>query len=144
MTQQNLSMALFSEILAMDHIAKSALAKALPKGMEISHFAVLNYLHTLGEERSPGQLARSFSVTKGAMTNTLSKLETAGYVAIRPAWDDARRKLVAISPAGVTAHDLALGNIAPLAQKIEDRLGADDLKSLLRAFRRIREVFSQV
>ncbi len=144
MSDPKLSMALFSEILAMDHIAKSAIARSLPKGMEISHFAVLNYLQNLsGGERSPGQLARSFNVTKGAMTNTLNKLEIAGYVAIRPAWEDARRKHVAISPAGIRACEDALAALSPLARSIETGLGEDELKSLLKGFRRLRIAFTK-
>ena len=48
------------------------------------------------------------------MTNTLGKLEISGYIHIRPDWDDARRKLVAISPAGVRARDDAIALVAPL------------------------------
>mgnify|MGYP002062747118 CR=1 FL=1 len=33
---------------------------------------------------SPAQLARTFHVTRGAMTNTLGKLEWAGHVHIHP------------------------------------------------------------
>ncbi|HNK68572.1 MAG TPA: helix-turn-helix domain-containing protein, partial [Flavobacteriales bacterium] len=47
------------------------------KGMELSHFSVLNHLARTGEERTPAQLARAFHVTRGAMTNTLTKLEWA-------------------------------------------------------------------
>lgn len=68
--------------------------------MEISHFSVLNHLVFVGGERSPAQLANTFHVTRGAMTNTLAKLEWAGYVHVRPDWDDARRKMVAISRPG--------------------------------------------
>ncbi len=46
------------------------------------------------------------------MTNTLGKLEWAGYVHIRPDWDDARRKFVAISPAGRAARDAAIAAIS--------------------------------
>lgn len=143
MSENKQALALLSEVLAMEHIAKAALSKALPKGMEISHFAVLNYLHATGDERSPGQLSRSFNVTKGAMTNTLSKLETAGYVAIRPAWDDARSKLVALSPAGKQAREMALSSMAPLIETLERELGEEDLKQMLRGFRRLRVLFSQ-
>ena len=93
----SLAVSLFSEILMADQLARSRLTKALPKGMELSHFSVLNHLARVGLERSPAQLAKAFHVTRGAMTNTLSKLEVAGYIHIRPDWDDARRKMVAIS-----------------------------------------------
>ena len=66
-----------------------------------------------GGDRTPAQLARAFHVTRGAMTNTLGRLEWAGYVHVRPDWDDARRKLVTISPAGRAARDAAIAAITP-------------------------------
>jgi DNA-binding MarR family transcriptional regulator len=83
-----------------DQLARNRLSKALPKGMELSHFSVLNQLARSNEEKTPAQLARIFHVTRGAMTNTLNRLEWAGHIHVRPDWDDARRKLIAISPAG--------------------------------------------
>ena len=77
---QNLAVTLFSEILVVDQLARSLVVSVLPKGMELSHFSVLNHLAFAGEERSPAQLARTFHLTRGAMTNTLSKLEWAGWV----------------------------------------------------------------
>src|SRR6056297_3025704 len=99
----SLAVALFSEILTNDQLIRSRLSRVLPKGMEISHFAVLNHLARTGEERSPAQLAKSFHVTRGAMTNTLSKLEWAGYVHIRPDWEDARRRHIGHHADGVGA-----------------------------------------
>ena len=60
--------------------------------MAISHLSVLNHLSSLQNEKTPMQLAKSFHVTKGAMTNTLSKLEASGYIDIRPDLNDARKK----------------------------------------------------
>jgi len=97
---EEVAIALFGELFMADQLARARIGKALPKGMELSHFAVLNHLARIGEERTPAQLARAFHVTRGAMTNTLNRLEWAGHVHIRPDWDDARRKFVAISPAG--------------------------------------------
>lgn len=99
-TSDPLSIALFSELFMADQLARNRLSKALPKGMELSHFSVLNHLARANEERTPAQLARLFHVTRGAMTNTLNRLEWAGHIHIRPDWDDARRKFVTISPAG--------------------------------------------
>ena len=101
----SLSVALFSEMFMADQLARTALSKALPKGMELSHFSVLNHLARSGEAKSPAQLAKSFHVTRGAMTNTLNKLEWAGHIHVHPDWDDARRKQITISPAGRKARD---------------------------------------
>lgn len=133
-----LAVALFSEIFMVDQLARARLSKALPKGMEISHFSVLNHLARTQDERSPAQIARTFNVTRGAMTNTLTKLEWAGHVHIRPDWDDARRKFVAISPSGLKARDAALEAIAPLIHEVVDDIGADKVRSALPILRALR------
>ena len=133
-----LAVSLISEILTADQLLRNRLSKVLPKGMEISHFSVLNHLAFTGQERTPAQLASSFHVTRGAMTNTLSKLEWAGYVHIRPDWDDARRKLVAISPAGRRARDQALASITPLLNEVVGDLGQDKVRATLPILRKLR------
>jgi DNA-binding MarR family transcriptional regulator len=134
-----LAVALFSEIFMADQLARNRLSRALPKGMELSHFSVLNHLAHSNVERSPAQLARAFHVTRGAMTNTLNKLEWAGHVHIRPDWDDARRKFVAISPAGRAARDTALQAITPIIAEVVEAIGTDKVKSTLPVLRGIRE-----
>jgi len=133
-----ISVLLFSEIFMADQLARARLTKALPKGMEISHFSVLNHLATTQEERTPAQLAKTFNLTRGAMTNTLNKLEWAGHVHIRPDWDDARRKFVAISPAGVKARETALSAITPLLRDLTNGLGADKIRTILPILRELR------
>lgn len=138
-TTNNLAVTLFSEILAVDQLARANVAKVLPKGMELSHFSVLNHLAHSGAERSPGELARTFHLTRGAMTNTLGKLEWAGWVHIRPDWDDARRKMVAISPSGITARDAALNAIAPLIAQVVKDIGPDKVRATLPVLREMRK-----
>jgi DNA-binding MarR family transcriptional regulator len=134
----NLAVSLFSEILAVDQLARANVAKVLPKGMELSHFSVLNHLAYSNAEKSPGELARTFHLTRGAMTNTLGKLEWAGWVHIRPDWDDARRKMVAISPAGLSARNAALQAIAPLIAGIVADIGTDKVRAALPVLREMR------
>ncbi|MCZ0811319.1 MAG: MarR family winged helix-turn-helix transcriptional regulator [Pseudomonadota bacterium] len=134
----SLAVALFSEILTNDQLIRNRLSRVLPKGMEISHFSVLNHLARAGDERSPAQLAKSFHVTRGAMTNTLSKLEWAGYVHIRPDWDDARRKMVAISPAGRQARNAAIAAIAPMISELVGELGDEKVRATLPVLRELR------
>ncbi|WP_299749592.1 MarR family winged helix-turn-helix transcriptional regulator [uncultured Boseongicola sp.] len=136
-----LAIALFSEIFMADQLARARLSKALPKGMELSHFSVLNHLSRTGSERTPAQLARAFHITRGAMTNTISRLEAAGYVHIRPDWDDARRKFVAISPAGKRARDAALSAIVPILNDAVDAAGHEKVRQALPVLREIRKRF---
>ena len=118
-----LAISLFSELLTADQLLRNRLTRVLPNKMEISHFSVLNQLARGGSEKTPAQLAKAFHVTRGAMTNTLGKLEAAGYVHIRPDWDDARRKQVSISPAGLSARDAAIAAITPLINEMVEELG---------------------
>ena len=72
------------------------------------------------------------------MTNTLNRLEWAGHVHIRPDWDDARRKFVAISPSGRAARDAAVHAIAPLIAEVVQALGADRVRAVLPVLRDLR------
>lgn len=141
-TQDSLAVALFSEIFMADQLARNRLSRALPRGMELSHFSVLNHL-ARGGERTPAQLARTFHVTRGAMTNTLSKLEWAGHVHIRPDWDDARRKLVTISPSGRAARDAAIAAITPVIGEVVEQIGAEKVRAVLPVLREVRTRFGQ-
>jgi DNA-binding MarR family transcriptional regulator len=132
--------ALFSEIVMVETLARNRLTRALPRGMELSHFMVLNHFARLGGEKTPAQLARIFHVTKGAMTNTVARLEAAGYVHVRPDWEDGRRKQVSISPAGMAARDRAVEAIAPVFDDVVAGLGLERMRATLPTLRRLREV----
>lgn len=135
-----IAIALFSEIIASEQLMRGRLSRALPKGMELSHFMVLNFLSRQQRERTPLQLANAFNLTKGAMTNTLSKLDAQGYIHIRPDWDDARSKKVAISDAGDRARDEAILSIIPLFDEVMEGLDTDRVKDGLRFLREFRSV----
>ena len=137
-TTDNLAISLFSEVFMADQLARNLVGRALPKGMELNHFSVLNHLAHSSEERSPAQLADAFHVTRGAMTNTLNKLEWAGHVHIRPDWDDARRKFVSISPAGRAARDAAVAAIAPIIGDVVKAIGPEKVRAALPVLRELR------
>ena len=136
----DLAVPLFAELFMADQLARARLGKVLPRGMELSHFSVLNHLARKQEERTPAQLAKSFHVTRGAMTNTLGKLEMAGHIHIRPDWDDARRKFVSISPAGRQARDAALHAIAPVIGALATRIGTEKVRAVLPVLRELRSI----
>ncbi|MBY4894353.1 MarR family transcriptional regulator [Jannaschia sp. EhC01] len=133
-----LSVALFSEVFMIDQLARARLSKALPKGMELSHFSVLNHLVASADEKTPAQLARAFHLTRGAMTNTLNKLEWAGHIHVRPDWDDARRKLISISPAGRRAREAAISAIVPILTEAVAEIGPAKVRDTLPLLREVR------
>jgi DNA-binding MarR family transcriptional regulator len=132
--------ALFSEIVMVETLARSRLARVLPKGMELSHFMVLNHFARLGGEKTPAQLARIFHVTKGAMSNTVARLDAAGYIHVRPDWEDGRRKWVSLSPAGQAARDRAIAAIAPVFDDAVAGVGLERMRTALPILRRLREL----
>jgi DNA-binding MarR family transcriptional regulator len=132
------AVALFGELFMADQLARNRISKVLPKGMELSHFSVLNHLARINDERTPAQLAKSFHVTRGAMTNTLNRLEWAGHIHIRPDWEDARQKFVAISPSGRAARDSAVATVVPLIAEVVQSLGAERVRALLSVLRELR------
>ena len=136
---ESLAASLFSELLIVEQLARAMLGNVLPGGMQISHFSVINLLAHINEERSPAQLAEAFHLTRGAMSNTLARLEWAGYVHIRPDWDDARRKFVSISPAGRAARDAALAAIMPAMSDIVRDIGTDRIRATLPVLRALRD-----
>lgn len=134
-----LAASLFAELLASEQLARAMVTRSLPRGMQLSHFSVLNLLAHLNEERTPAQLAEAFHVNRSAMTNTVARLEWAGHVHVRPDWDDARRKWVALSPAGRAARDAALSAFLPLLSDIVRDIGAAEVRRALPVLRRLRE-----
>ncbi|MEQ1783915.1 MAG: helix-turn-helix domain-containing protein, partial [Hyphomonadaceae bacterium] len=85
---------LFTEIGIINQLSSNRLERELPDGMSLAQFGVLNHFVRLGGQWAPTRLARAFQVTKGAMTNTLQRLEAQGLVKVVPDPKDARAKLV--------------------------------------------------
>ena len=130
---------LLSEIATIEQLARNKLDNALPKDLNISSFSVLNHFSGSKAEKTPLQLARSFHVTKGAMTNTLNKLEKQGYIHVRPDWNDARKKCVSISQSGIDARNNAMKSIKPILDEIIQKTNHMTKKSLLGDLRNFRE-----
>ena len=137
-----LAIALFSEISTIDQLLKSRILKKLPFNMELSHFALLNHFAILGGEKTPAQLAKSFNITKGAITNTVNKLSNIGFVHVRPDWDDGRKKLVSISQTGINARNEAVSAIEPLFEDLLKIIGTRNVKIMIPLLRDLRMVLN--
>jgi hypothetical protein len=57
---------------------------------------------------------------------------------VRPDWDDARRKLITISAAGLRAREDALTAIAPILSDAVSEIGADRVRAALPVIREMR------
>lgn len=78
-------------------------------GLGEGEFDVLAALRRAGApyERAPGELAAHTMVTTGAMTKRIDRLERAALVTRRPATDDRRGRVVALTDAGLRLIDEA-------------------------------------
>lgn len=102
-----------TEISIISQLANARLERSLPEGMSAAQFGVLTHFMRRGGEESPAQLARAFQVTKGAMTNTLQRLEAQGFVRVVGDEADGRRKRVSLTAEGARAYDAAIMAVRP-------------------------------
>lgn len=110
----------FTEIGIIDQLVTSRVERSLPAGLSYAQFGVLTHFARRGGQESPAQLAKAFQVTKGAMTNTLQRLEAQGYVLVEPDAEDGRKKLVSITTSGLAAYDRGLMGMRPMMDALRE------------------------
>lgn len=121
----------FNEIGIIAQLSGNKLERVLPEGMSLAQFSVLNHFCRIGGAWSPTRLAAAFQVTKGAMTNTLQRLEAQGFVVIRPDDDDARAKLVEITDAGRRARETGVRATGVIVAGLADLVPLSEVKAAL-------------
>jgi DNA-binding MarR family transcriptional regulator len=121
----------FAEIGAIGQLTRNRLERALPDGLSHAQFSLLVRLAHHGTQENPAQLAQAFQVTKGAMTNTLQRLEAQGFVAIVGDAADGRRKRVSITPKGLATHDRALAATRPVMDALRSRFSDSEFAAAL-------------
>jgi DNA-binding MarR family transcriptional regulator len=82
------------------------------------------FQHLVGGAITIGALAERLGVTQQAASKSVADLERRGYVRRMPDPDDARARLVGLTPRGKAAIEAARRHRATLAAELENRLGA--------------------
>lgn len=108
----------FNEIGIVSQLSGNAFEKAMPEGMTLAQFSVLNHLCRLGDGWTPHRIARAMQVTKGAMTGTLKHLEGKELVVITPDATDGRSKRVTITDKGRAMRDACIASMAPMMRAL--------------------------
>ncbi len=129
---------LFNEIGIIEQLARNRLERVLPEGLKSSQFGVLNHFARLGGASGPARLAAAFQVTKGAMTNTLQRLEKRGLVQIVADPEDGRAKLVSITEAGLNMRDRCVERVGPMIAELSTELSDKELGRVLPILEKIR------
>ena len=127
------------EIAIIEQLTRHQLERVLPDGLLQPHFAVLLHLRGVGDGRSPLRIARAMQVVKGAMTNTLHRLEARGLVRVEPDPRDGRAKCVFITTAGTELIDQAAQAITPMFQKMSEVLSEAEVTTILPLLQRLRQ-----
>jgi DNA-binding MarR family transcriptional regulator len=138
-SEDPLAFRLFTEIGVIEQLARNRLERGLPDGLKVSQFVVLNHLVRLGGEWSPARLASAFQVTKGAMTNTLQRLEIRALVRIVADPRDGRAKLVTITDAGRDMRADCVASVSPFLADLSQALSDQDLAKALPVLEKIRK-----
>lgn len=129
---------LFTEVGIIDQLVTARLEASLPDGMSAAQFGVLTHFSRRGGAQTPAQLARAFQVTKGAMTNTVQRLEARGLVSVVPDPGDGRRKLVSMTPAGAAAYEQAVAALRPSYAGLREAFSDAEFDAALPFLRRLR------
>jgi DNA-binding MarR family transcriptional regulator len=131
MTADPVHFRVLNEIGIINQLAQTAFERAMPPGMTLAQFIVLNHFVRLGGTKGPAELARAFQVTKATMTSTLQRLVAKELVSVAPDPDDGRGKRVAITPQGRAMRDACIAALGPLLRRLADLWPEADADRLL-------------
>ena len=143
MEDQELVFSVFNEIGIIAQLSNNAFDRAMPDGLSRSQFSVLNWFVRVDTVATPGRLSTAFMVTKGAMTNTLKKLEEKGLIEVRPDEHSGRQKVVTMTERGRQVREAALVNAAPLMWEVADKFPASQLRQHLPLLQALRKYLDE-
>ncbi len=134
---------LMNEVGIVAQLSQNKASRLLAPDLNMSQFIVLNHMVRVRNEASLTQLAFAMEVTKGAMTNTVSRLESKGYIAVRPDPADGRGKLAKLTAAGRAARNRAVARLGAALTPLATSLPDAELHAALLALRKARVWFDQ-
>ena len=131
---------LFNEVGIIEQLSRAMFEARLPRGMLVSHFAVLNHLIRVKDGRTPLELARAFQVAKTTMTHTLSVLERHELIDMQPNPADKRSKLIFISGAGRAFRERAITSLQPDIRQLSQRYDPAKVEHVLPLLTELRRL----
>lgn len=132
-----------NEIGIISQLSTNRAARLLAPELNMSQFIVLNHFARLGGERSLVRLAKAMQVTKGAMTNSVSRLVDKGWLAVRPDPEDGRGKRVRLTDDGLAARGRAILKLGEGLAGLSRVVPADELAPTLETLRKLRVWFDE-
>ncbi|MEO0442107.1 MAG: MarR family transcriptional regulator [Pseudomonadota bacterium] len=133
-----------NEIGIINQLAENLFREHLPKGMTVAQFGVLNHLLRLERQETISELARNMQVTQPTMSSTVRKLEDRGLIELVHDPDDRRVRRVQVTPAGAAARQIAVNQVAPVAELLRDKIPTSVWTGLLPELARVRTFLDQL
>ena len=138
-SEDPLAFVILNEVGIIEHLSRTAAERALPPGLSMAGFVVLNHMIRLRHaERAPAQIANAVQVTKGAMTGTLKRLEAEGWITVTPDPSDGRAKIVRLTHDGRVIRDTAIQVLTPLMGPLQAAVTDSELRQAIPILQKIR------
>lgn len=128
----------FTEIGIIAQLVRAAVAKKLPDGVTNAQFELLQHLTRTGDGKTPAEIARALQLTKGAITNTLQRMEAEGYLLVLADVGDRRKKRVKLTRAGLALHSDILRRIKPNTDTLRDGFTESEFRDALPFLKALR------
>lgn len=128
----------FNEIGIIEQLARNRFESVMPHGMLLAHFTMLNHLVRMGNGKNPADIASALQLARGAVTNTVQRLEARGFLRTEPDPADGRGKRIFITEPGRKAREDAVAAVKPLIVELEGAVGRGPFVALLPHLQRIR------
>jgi DNA-binding MarR family transcriptional regulator len=128
----------FTEIGIIEHLMRTAVVKSLPPGMTYPQWEVLVHFSRMGDDQTPAQLARGLQVTKGAITNTLQRMEASGLVEITADAHDGRKKRIKVTRKGASCYAEMLRLVRPHLDQLRGGFTDAEFETALPFLRALR------
>jgi DNA-binding MarR family transcriptional regulator len=127
-----------NEVGIIEQLARNRFDSIQADGLLLSHFVLLNHLVRVGDGTTPARIASALQLARGAITNTMQRLEDRGLIRIVPDAEDGRVKRVFLTRAGRARREKAVRDAtAALAPLLAD-LPAGSIEALIPGLREIR------
>ena len=145
MSQLPVPIRFFNEIGIIEQLSRNLLERHLPDGMTYAQVSLLMHLshQAPGEAETPVKLASAMQVTKGAMTNTLQKLDARGLIHIRPDPTDGRGKRVSLTEDGYALLPTVFARLQPAVAAFMAEIDGQQLEALLPTLEAVRKVLDR-
>ena len=121
----------FDHIEAIEYLLRASITRKLPVGLTYPQYEVLNHLIRSGRPRTPAAIAKALQMTKGAITNTLQRLEVRDLVRIAADKTDRRKKQVSVSPQGLAAYGQTMTALRPQLETLRGGFTEREFRDVL-------------